>query len=153
MSELIPPPGPVPSPPGQPRDLGSIVREKLAAGELPKGEEVSLTLNLGLISACDVCGAPITRMEYVAEHHDGRKFRFHARCIEAWQRERAAGGEPARFVMPQPDWEGNNPEVLCAACGLRIQPFEGRYVLRSASFHPECYDRAQRADGTAPGGS
>ena len=56
-------------------------------------------------------------------------------------------------MTPQPDWDGNNPEVLCTACGLRIQPFDGRYLAQSASFHPKCYDQAQRTDGAAPGGS
>src|SRR5215467_10081272 len=104
MSDLVFPPGPAGSTPEQPRDLGAIARHKLETGELPKGEEARLTLNLGLVSPCDVCGSPITGMEYLAEHHDGRKFRFHALCIEAWQRERGAGGERARFVTPQPDW-------------------------------------------------
>ena len=40
-----------------------------------------------------------------------------------------------------------SPEVLCAACGLRIQPYDGRYVVQSASFHPTCYDQAQPMDG------
>ncbi len=153
MSESVPPPGHAPSKPDQPRDLSSIVRQKLATGELPKGEEARLTLNLGPISPCDACGSPITGMEYIAELHDGRKLRFHALCIEAWQRERGAGGDQARFVIPQPDWEGNNPEVLCAACGLGIQPFDGRYVVQSASFHPQCYDQGQRVDGAAQRGS
>ncbi len=109
-------------------------------------------LNLGLISPCDACGSPITGMEHIAEFHDGRKLRFHALCIATWQRERGAGGEQPRFVVPQPDWEGNNPEVSCAACGLRIQPFEGRYVLKSASFHPKCNDQVQRADRAAQEG-
>ena len=149
MSELVPSPGHAPSTPDPPRDLGSIVRQKLATGELPKGEEARLTLNLGLISPCDACGAPITGMEHIAELHDGRKFRFHALCIEAWQRERGAGGDRTRFVTPQPDWEGNNPEVLCTAGGLRIQPFDGRFVVQTESFHPTCYDQVQRADGAA----
>ena len=152
MSELVPPPGDARSTRDEPRDLSAIVRHKLATGELPKGEEASLTLNLGAISPCDTCGSPITGMEYIAELHDGRKFRFHALCIEAWHRERGARGDQARFVTPQPDWEGNSPEVLCAACGLRIQPFDGRYVVQTASFHPKCYDHLQRADGAAPSG-
>jgi hypothetical protein len=106
-------------------------------------------MNLGLVASCDVCGAPITGMEYVAELHDGRKLRFHALCIEALHRERRAGGDRARFVTPQPDWEGNNPEILCAACGLIIQPFDGRYVLEGTSLHPACYERAHRTDGVA----
>lgn len=153
MSELGSPPGDAPPTPDQPQDLSSIVRQKLATGQLPKGEEARLTLNLGPISPCDACGSPITGMEYIAELHDGRKFRFHALCIEAWQCERRARGDQARFVTPQPDWEGNNPEVPCTACGLRIQPFDGRYLVQSASFHPKCYDQVQWADGAAPGGS
>lgn len=153
MSEPAPPPGQAPFGPGQPRDLGAIVRHKLTTGELPTGEEARLTLNLGPISPCDACGSPITGMECIAELHDGRRLRFHELCVEAWQRERRAGGDQARFVTPQPDWEGNNPEVLCTACGLRIQPFDGRYVLERASFHPKCYDREQRADGPAQMGS
>jgi DNA-directed RNA polymerase subunit RPC12/RpoP len=149
MSEQVPPDGRAPAAPAQPRDLISLVRHKLERGDLPKGEEARLTLNLGLISPCDACGSRITGMEHVAELHDGRKFRFHAVCIEAWQRERGASGDHARFVIPQPDWEGNNPEVRCAACGLRIQPFDGRYVRQSASFHPKCYDQGPQADGTA----
>ncbi len=137
-------------PSDHPRDLSGIVRQKLERGELPKGDEAKVTLNLGQIRACDACGSPITGMEYIAELHDGRQFRFHALCIEVWRGERGAGSDRARLVIPQPDWEGNNPEVLCAACGLRIQPFDGRYVLRSASFHPSCYDQMQKGDGAAP---
>jgi len=137
---------------GTPSDLSAIVREKLAAGDLPKGEEANLTLNLGPIRACDACGSPITGMEHTAEFHDGRKFRFHAPCIEAWRRERGAGGDRARFVTPPPDWEGNAPDVLCAACALRIQPFEGRLVVQSASFHPKCYEQGQQTDRTAQTG-
>src|SRR5580765_1344437 len=112
MSELVPPPADAPSAPDQPRDLGAIVRHKLATGQLPKGEQARLTLNLGLISPCDACGSPINGMESIAELHDGRTFRFHAPCIETWHRERRAGGDQARFVTPQPDWEGHSPEVL-----------------------------------------
>lgn len=131
---------------GQPRDLGAIVRQKLAAGDLPKTEEARLTMNLGPVSPCAACGSPITVMECIAELHDGRKLRFHALCMEAWQRERGVGGDQARFVTPQPDWEGHTPEVLCAACGLAIQPFDGRFVAKTGSFHPRCYDRMQEGD-------
>jgi hypothetical protein len=134
----------------QPGELSRIVRDKLERGELPKVEEAKLILNLGVITACDVCGSPITGMEHIAELHDGRQFRFHESCIDVWRCERGTGGDRARLVIPQPDWEGNNPEVMCAACGLHIQPFDGRYVLRSASFHPSCYDRMQKDDGAAP---
>ena len=55
-------------------------------------------------------------------------------------------GERPQLVLPIPDWEGNNPEIPCTACGLRIQPFIHRYVLRSESFHPVCYERMQQGD-------
>jgi hypothetical protein len=131
------------------RDLGAILRHKLATGELPKGEQAKLTLNLGLISPCAACGSLITGMECIAEFHDGRKLRFHALCLEAWHLERRAGGDQAQFVIPQPDWEGNDLEavggdVVCAACGLRIPPFDGRYRARNDSYHPECYGEMQR---------
>lgn len=128
---------------GKARDVDSIVRERLATGMLPKGGEARLTLNLGPIGPCDGCGSPITGMEYIAELHDDRKLHFHGVCIEVWQRERGAGGEEARFVTPQPDWEGNAPEVLCMACRLPIEPFNGRFVTQSGSLHPGCYDRMQ----------
>ena len=128
------------------RDPSSIVRQRLAAGILPTGGEVRLTLNLGPIGACDGCGSPITGMECIAELHDDRKLHFHGVCVEAWQRERGAGGDQARFVTPQPDWEGNGPEVVCMACGLPIQPFNGRFVTQSGSLHPGCYDRMQKED-------
>src|SRR5262245_23084370 len=129
------------------RDLGSIVRQRLAAGILPTGGVVRLALNLGPISLCDGCGLPITRMECIAELHDDRKLHFHGVCVEAWQRERDASGEQARFVTPQPDWEGNAPDVVCMACQLSIEPFNGRFVTQSGSFHPGCYDRMQREHG------
>ena len=152
MSESIPRPTEEPLLPGSTQNLSEIVRRKLATGELPKGEHAKLTLNLGLISSCDGCDRPITGMEHLTELHDGRKFRFHAVCMDMWDRERLAGGEQARFVIPQPDWEGNDSadvdrEARCAGCGSRIQPFAGRYRVKSASFHPECYERAQRTDG------
>ena len=145
-TEPVPPRRLAPGVPSPPPDLGAIVRRRLATGELPKGEEAALTLNLGLISPCDACGSPITGMECIAEFHDGRKLRFHALCIEAWRRERGASGDQARFVTPPPDWEGNTPEVRCAACRLPIPPFEGRFVARSGSFHPRCYDRTHGPD-------
>jgi len=134
-------------------DLLPIVRRKMETGELPRGEEALLILNLGLIGRCEICGGSITGIECVAELHDGRKLRFHPPCFEVWYIERNARGEQARFVTPQPDWEGNNPEVLCEVCGEHIQPFESRYVLKAASFHPRCYDQMPSADGAAPAGT
>ena len=125
-------------------DLGAIVREKLAAGELPKGGEARLILNLGPIGPCDVCGLPITGIECIAELHDDRKLHFHGVCVEAWQRERGASGEQARYVTPHPDWEGQSPEAVCMACRAPIQPFDGRFVTPNGSFHPGCYDRMEK---------
>src|SRR5262245_45368246 len=126
--------------PDDTRDPGSIVRERLATGKLPKGGEARLILNLGQIRSCDGCGAPITGMECIAALHDDRKLHFHGVCVEAWQRERGASGDDARFVTPLPDWEGNSPEVVCMACRLPIPSFDGRFVTASASFHPGCYE-------------
>ena len=126
---------------GEMRDPESIVRERLATGKLPRGGEAKLTHNLGPIRSCDGCGAPITGMECIAELHDDSRLHFHGLCVEAWQRERGATGDHARFVTPQPDWEGNSPEVACTGCRLPIQPFAGRFVTPSGSFHPGCYDR------------
>jgi hypothetical protein len=131
--------------PQEARDPGSIVRERLAAGKLPKGGEARLVLNLGLIRSCDGCGSPITGMECIAELHDDRKLHFHGVCAEAWESERGASGDHARFVTPPPDWEGNGPEVVCTACRLPIQPFAGRFVTPSSSFHPGCYEASGKA--------
>ena len=129
------------------RDPGSIVRERLATGKLPKGGEARLMLNLGPVRSCDGCGSPITGMECIAELHDDSKLHFHGLCVEVWQSERGAGGDRAQFVTPQPDWEGNLPDVVCIACRLPIQPFDGRFVSPSGSFHPGCYDRMQEEHG------
>ena len=129
------------------RDLGSIVRERLATGKLPKGGEARLTLNLGPVRSCDGCGSPITGMECIAELHDDSKLHFHGLCVEVWQSERGARGDRAQFVTPQPDWEGNLPDIMCAACRLPIQPFDGRFVSPSGSFHPGCYDRMPETPG------
>ena len=125
---------------GEARDRESIVRERLATGKLPKGGQARLTLNLGPIRLCDGCGSTITGMECIAELHDDRKLHFHGVCLEAWERERGASGDRARFVNPEPDWEGNSPEVICIACRLPIQAFDGRFVAPGGSFHPGCYD-------------
>ena len=151
MSGSITPSGPAAAPEPA-RDLDAIVREKLMAGELPRGEEAGLVLNLGLVSPCDVCGAPISYVEYLAELHDGRKLRLHGACMEAWQRARGDGGERARFEVPHPDWEGHSADVLCAACGLRIPPFDGRFVLKGVSLHPRCYEQTRRVDGRGGSG-
>ena len=132
---------------GEARDPGSIVRERLAAGKLPRGGEARVTLNLGLIRLCDGCGSAITGMECIAEFHDDRKLYFHGLCVEAWQRERGASGDLAQFVTPHPDWEGNSPEVMCMACRVPIPPFDGRFVSPSGSFHAVCYDRMQKEHG------
>jgi hypothetical protein len=129
------------------RDPGSIVRERLATGKLPKGGEARLTLNLGPVRSCDGCGSPITGMECIAEFHDDSKLHFHGLCVEVWQSERGARGDRAQFVTPQPDWEGNLPDAMCIACRLPIQPFDGRFVSPSGSFHPVCYDRMQEEHG------
>src|SRR5262245_24547181 len=106
MSDLVLPAVQAASTPAHPRDLGAVVRHELAPGALPKRGKARLTVHLGLVGPCAACDSPITGMEYIAELHDERKLRFHARCIAAWHRERGAGGERARFVVPQPDWEG-----------------------------------------------
>ena len=129
------------------RDPSLIVRERLATGKLPKGGEVRLTLNLGPVRSCDGCGSPITGMECIAELHDDSKLHFHGLCGEVWQSELGARGDRAHFVTPQPDWEGNLPDVMCIACRLPIQPFDGRFVSPSGSFHPGCYDRMQEKPG------
>ena len=125
------------------RDPGSIVRERLATGKLPKSGEARLMLNLGPIRSCDGCGSPITGMECIAEMHDDRKLHFHGVCVEAWQRERGVRGDRAQFVTPLPDWEGNIPAVTCMACRLPIPSFDGRFVSPGGSFHAGCYDRMQ----------
>jgi hypothetical protein len=129
------------------RDLGAIVRDRLATGQLPKIGEARLILNLGPVGACDGCGSLITGMECIAELHDDRKLHFHGLCVEAWQRERGASGDQARYVTPYPDWEGQSPEVVCDACRLLIQPFDGRFVTQSGTFHPGCYDRMHTEHG------
>ena len=132
------------------RDPGSIVRERLATGKLPKGGEARLILNLGLVRSCDGCGAPITGMECIAELHDDRRLHFHGLCVEAWQRERGARGDHAQFVTPLPDWEGNSPDVVCMACQLPIPPFDGRFVTLNGSCHAGCYDRMHEERGENP---
>jgi hypothetical protein len=80
-------------------DAERKIREKLAAGTLPREGAGVTFVGLGAGRLCDACEAPIlpADMEYEVEARDHRILRFHVRCVLMWQaygRQRGGGPVP-----------------------------------------------------------
>jgi hypothetical protein len=85
-------------------DLRVAIRQKLAAGILPKDEPVAVAVGRLDRRTCDACGvepdhAAATRfndplVECEVTVPDGRTFRFHQLCLTIWHEERD------RYLLP-----------------------------------------------------
>jgi hypothetical protein len=72
-------------------DCSSAIRAKLAAGTLPLTRPSQVWVGESLGETCDACDQPIVpgEIEYEANLADQGTFRFHRRCFDLWQQERA----------------------------------------------------------------
>jgi hypothetical protein len=75
------------------RDVGTIIRAKLAAGTLPtaRPSQIWVGENSGDGRMCDACEEAIEggEMEYEAHVIGPGVFHFHRHCFDVWQQERA----------------------------------------------------------------
>ena len=81
-------------------DAAQKIREKLAAGTLPRDAPGMTFAGFGTHHRCDGCDTLIlpAEMEYEVPVRDGRTIRFHVRCVLLWEmyRRQRGGPEPAR---------------------------------------------------------
>ena len=70
----------------QPYDYDKIIRDRLNAGVLPRGEPVKVWVGYGSSRPCDGCGRPIlpAQMEYHADYGPAPALRFHVFCHAFW---------------------------------------------------------------------
>jgi hypothetical protein len=77
-----------------PEDAAQKIREKIAAGTLPRDAPGITFAGFGTHQRCDGCDTPIlpTEMEYEVPVRDGRTIRFHVRCVLLWEMSRRHRG-------------------------------------------------------------
>jgi hypothetical protein len=73
------------------------IREKIAAGTLPRDAPGMTFRGFGTGERCDGCDAPIlsAEMEYEIPLREGRNLRFHVRCVLLWEMYRRQRGGSA----------------------------------------------------------
>jgi hypothetical protein len=78
------------------RDIGAVVREKMAASHLPTSRPDKVFVGRPSGKPCDACDLPITKpaLEYEADLPEGRTLRFHQKCVDVWHEQRV------RFLKP-----------------------------------------------------
>jgi hypothetical protein len=78
------------------RDIVAVIREKIAAARLASSRPDKVFVGRASGKSCNGCDLPITDpvVEYEADLPEGRTLRFHQRCFEVWQEERA------KFLKP-----------------------------------------------------
>jgi hypothetical protein len=69
------------------RDIGAVVREKIAASHLPTSRPDKVFVGRPSGKPCDACDLPIIKPE-------GRTLRFHQKCFDVWHE------QGVRFLKP-----------------------------------------------------
>lgn len=67
-----------------------VVRDKIAAGRLPRDRAGGISATIGTDERCDACSAPVSSEDVLiklSHGHSGR-FVFHAMCFVIWREER-----------------------------------------------------------------
>ena len=75
-------------------DAVQKIREKIAAGTLPRDAPGMTFAGFGTHQHCDGCDTPIlpAEMEYEVPVRDGRTIRLYVRCVLLWEMYRRPGG-------------------------------------------------------------
>jgi hypothetical protein len=67
----------------------SLIREKIARGDLPDSEWDLARLTLGGLSPCAACDGPTTGLHAAVEcHYGGRRMMLHPDCYVMWEEAR-----------------------------------------------------------------
>ena len=84
------------------RPVSVLIREKLAAGRLPRDHFPRIRSGPGKGERCDGCEVTVTRTQMMMESHDtkGCRVQFHVGCYYVWVVERQAYGQIDRFMLP-----------------------------------------------------
>ena len=79
-----------------------LIREKLAAGRLPRDHFPRIRSGPGNGETCDGCEATVARPQMMMESLDARgsRVQFHVGCYYVWVVERQVYGQLARFSLP-----------------------------------------------------
>jgi len=81
-------------------DAAQKIRDKIAAGTLPRDASGTTFAGFGTHQVCDGCDAPILpgEMEYEVPVRDRPTIRFHVRCVLLWEmyRRQRGGSGPTR---------------------------------------------------------
>jgi hypothetical protein len=66
------------------------VRDKIAAGRLPRDRTGAVSATYGTDQVCDACSVPVSPEEvmYKLARADSEGFVFHATCFAIWRHER-----------------------------------------------------------------
>jgi hypothetical protein len=69
----------------------SLIREKIARGELPGIDWDATRLTVGGLSSCAACGTPTTPVDAAVEcYHAGTRVLLHPDCYVMWEEARGA---------------------------------------------------------------
>ena len=84
------------------RPISVLIREKLAAGRLPRDHFPRIRSSPGNGETCDGCEATVARAQMMMESLDvrGRQVQFHVGCYYVWVVERQVYGHLDRFSLP-----------------------------------------------------
>jgi hypothetical protein len=84
------------------RPISVLIREKLAAGRLPRDHFPRIRSSPGNGETCDGCEATVARAQMMMESLDarGRQVQFHVGCYYVWVVERQVYGQLDRFPLP-----------------------------------------------------
>ena len=82
--------------------ISVLIREKLAAGRLPREHFPRIRSGPGNGDTCDGCEATVARAQMMMESLDagGRRVQFHVGCYYVWVVERRVYGELDRCSLP-----------------------------------------------------
>jgi len=79
----------------EPEGRDKVIRDRLAAGVLPRADPRSVWVGYGSDRPCDGCVQPIrpAQREYHADYGGTSTLRFHAACYEVWNDARQHPGD------------------------------------------------------------
>ena len=104
--------------------LAAAVREKIAAGTLPRAAPKKMWVGNGNGRPCDVCGRPIApdQIEYEPDFPDHPPLRLHQACLDVWHQERLRHPRKSRTSAAEVREKirevvrGHAGKALCTRC-------------------------------------
>jgi hypothetical protein len=80
----------------EPEGRDKVIRDRVAAGVLPRTDPRSVWVGYGSGRPCDGCVQPVrpAQREYHADYGPGLSLRLHHACYEFWEVERRRPADP-----------------------------------------------------------